>query len=300
MSNQVVVWTVAGQKLATLHLRSVSTVRALKQHLQGLCGQPRFRQRLLHRDHVLENRAWMRALQAPIDLQLVIVPYTEASEEQLKSLCTASGSGILTVVEEMLQLPLDPNACPKALIAACFGGHNDVVRLLLEAGADRSSRDGFWTPMRAAFSQQHYEVLLQLWQPFGLDPWYLCQKFERFVLSCMVPSLLLDVAQIKLEDIGQNYPIARACYIVVTVFTRSIEIMFWRWPVGLFKQFFANPLSSSSIVSHQLVGRRALGVLVWYLCRRAGISYYKLPSCLIYFLVMYCNPYFCTADVRWQ
>ena len=50
-------------------------VGALKRRLQSFCGQPRFRQRLLQGGSILPDNA---ALEAPADLQLVLLDFAEA------------------------------------------------------------------------------------------------------------------------------------------------------------------------------------------------------------------------------
>ena len=41
------VWKASGEELAVVKLEDFREVRDLKRHLQGLCGLPRFRQRLV-------------------------------------------------------------------------------------------------------------------------------------------------------------------------------------------------------------------------------------------------------------
>ena len=110
---------------------------SLKQHLCRLCGYPRFRQRLLHDDDILEDDT---TLDAPMDLELVLLPYIHPSEEEVKELLRASALGHCCVMAEILHRPQDPNfSLPgrsSALAHACAGGQEEAVCLLLDAGAE--------------------------------------------------------------------------------------------------------------------------------------------------------------------
>ena len=81
-----------------------------------------------------------------MDVQLVLLPYVEASLEQQRVLLLAAATDDQYLVEKMLQLPLDPSySCgvsaytsqeKSPLEMAVDRGRLEVVRLLLEAGAE--------------------------------------------------------------------------------------------------------------------------------------------------------------------
>ena len=110
----------------------------LKRHLQGLCGQPRFRQRLLLPDgQILSDDA---VLTTPVDVQLILLPLAHSTEEQLHGLCNAVVQEDLPTLEQLLDRPQDPNcemtgASPLSLAAR--HGRVAAARLLLEACADK-------------------------------------------------------------------------------------------------------------------------------------------------------------------
>ena len=120
-------------------------VRAFKRHLQSVCGEPRFKQRLLLEDGtVLSDDSKLEAA----EIQLVLLSY-RASESEEEELMTASQDNDVEKLESLLLRPLHPDSCrvaPAALAArgiegttplawACYQGHFDVAILLLEAGA---------------------------------------------------------------------------------------------------------------------------------------------------------------------
>ncbi|CAE7391991.1 unnamed protein product [Symbiodinium natans] len=189
----------AGQELATLPLEEMeemSTVRNLKQHLGQLYGIPRFRQRLLHNGKSLEDTM---ALHLDMDLQVVFLHFSDSSREEAAELTAAVEHDCLAKVEEILQRPQDPNlpdangntpltevksveiatllleagACKDlpscdskqrtALGQAVQGGNLDIVKLLLELGADMDLSNGRGTTplmLAAAYGQLEIASLL--------------------------------------------------------------------------------------------------------------------------------------------
>ena len=81
------IWKASGEELATVPVEEFD-VLSLKQHLQPLCGASRFRQRLLHGE---ENLSDDIRLDAPMDLQLVLLPFIDATDEE-GTLESSSGS----------------------------------------------------------------------------------------------------------------------------------------------------------------------------------------------------------------
>ncbi|CAE7714778.1 mask, partial [Symbiodinium sp. KB8] len=165
--------------LATIPAQQLSSVKALKRELQRCCGLSRFRQRLLQDGSALDD---MSMLEGTSDLQLVLLPFSSASQQQADELADAAGEGEVSLVEELLQRPQDPDAhdrngetplyrasmvgCTEtarllleaganfdlacgqhhltALVVAAGLGHVDTVRVLLQAGADQDGRDNLW------------------------------------------------------------------------------------------------------------------------------------------------------------
>ena len=126
----------------------VSDARSVKRHLQSRTGVSRFRLRLVDEDGELPDDC--AVVDLPADLQMVMLPFSEASAEQVLELISAATDGNVASVEEILQRPQDPNT-PEfpghwenrpphrratALGAASVRGHTEVVRVLLQAFAD--------------------------------------------------------------------------------------------------------------------------------------------------------------------
>ena len=84
----------------------VPHVSALRQHLQKICGVPRFRQRLLHAENLLEEDD---KLYSDMILQLVVVPFAAASVEEQDMLRSAALHGQTRWVELALWRPQDPD-----------------------------------------------------------------------------------------------------------------------------------------------------------------------------------------------
>eukprot|EP00439_Symbiodinium_sp_Y106_P077048 s701_g16.t1 len=81
------VWTFSGEsesvaRLPSGKLEELSNIRGLKQHLSQLHGVlPRFRQRLLLRDEILEETDMLiRPWHSPMDLHLVLLPFAVVSQ----------------------------------------------------------------------------------------------------------------------------------------------------------------------------------------------------------------------------
>ncbi|CAE7666263.1 mask, partial [Symbiodinium pilosum] len=109
-------------------------VQALKKALQAVCGELRFRQRLISGGQELEDFAGLADVK---DLHLVLVPFTASSQEEAsKSIIQAIVAGLLEPVETFLREPRNPDIADNIgrtpLGQACESGHLDIVRLLLE------------------------------------------------------------------------------------------------------------------------------------------------------------------------
>ena len=80
-------------------------VRVLKQRLSSLCGQTRFRQRLVFLDGAaLDDESILR----PGEVQLVLLSFISASDAQIKELQHFAETGRTSDVEHILQRPQDP------------------------------------------------------------------------------------------------------------------------------------------------------------------------------------------------
>ena len=89
------------------------TGRTLKVHLQSLCGQPRFQQRLLLSDgQILADDA---VLDGPAEVQLISLPFSPSSLLQIDQLYFAAREDDIPRMEELLQRPQDPNLVRKLL-----------------------------------------------------------------------------------------------------------------------------------------------------------------------------------------
>ena len=91
------VWKASGRELAAVRLEELSDVRALKRHLQELCGVPRFRQMLLYDGRSLEDDV---RLDMPLDLHLVLLSFPcDITTETKDQLVIAAGDGSVSQVE---------------------------------------------------------------------------------------------------------------------------------------------------------------------------------------------------------
>ena len=137
-------------------------VLAIKRHLQRLIGQPRFKQRLVLLDgQVLLDDA---VLQGPIDAQLIIRAFEASSLDQRQNIQRAARRNDILTTEQLLQRPQDLDVGPgdeTPLHVASLLGHSDVVRLLLEANADKDKATDVVgrTPLHMASRQGHLEVV---------------------------------------------------------------------------------------------------------------------------------------------
>ncbi|CAE7610397.1 unnamed protein product [Symbiodinium sp. CCMP2456] len=141
------IWTVSGEEVV-IEKEGLGDVRTVKQHLRSIFALSRFRLRLLHDGRDLHDDC----ADLPDGLQMVVLPFSEASDEQALELISAAGDGNVASVEEILRRPQDPNRVvadlrgypfgrpdyysQTALAAASDEGYVEVVRMLLEASAN--------------------------------------------------------------------------------------------------------------------------------------------------------------------
>ena len=84
----------SGEDVASIPVGEVIDVRAMKQRLNALHGLPnRFRQRLICQGSPLDDSA---TLSSPADLELVLLPHSDATETQVVELVTAAAKGSTT------------------------------------------------------------------------------------------------------------------------------------------------------------------------------------------------------------
>ena len=161
--------------------QELSHVRALKRQLHKLSGVPRFRQRILKDSAILEDAT---QLDGPADLQLLQVPFCSTSYEEVIELHKAVESGKVSMVENILQRPQNPDLqledgsdwdrdedgshlddyrCAPLTVAS-GEGRTELVEMLLEAGADKDgffepNEDDAYTPLCAACDSGSLEIV---------------------------------------------------------------------------------------------------------------------------------------------
>ena len=139
-------------------------VRAVMRHLQRLSGLTRFKQRLLVDTQMLWDDD---LLDRPFEAQLVVLPFQETSQDQIKQLLQATKRSNIPEMERLLQRPQDPDlqlpGSRPALHAACGRRCSiEAVHLLLEAKADTdiaASAPHGGSPMHVVSQNGHAEVL---------------------------------------------------------------------------------------------------------------------------------------------
>ena len=108
----------------------------------------------------------LAALPGPgLRLQLIRLEYADDDVDGVGRLLRAAGEGAAPEVERLLRLPLRPD-CRRAndgytaLMLASQNGHQQVVQLLCEAGADKdkAAKDGDTALMLASANGHHIQV----------------------------------------------------------------------------------------------------------------------------------------------
>ncbi|KAI9767151.1 MAG: hypothetical protein M1839_004624 [Geoglossum umbratile] len=89
--------------------------------------------------------------------------FTDREGSQTTLLHTVSEYGLFTATDALLKQGVDVNAKGgregNALVASAGAGHNQIVQLLLENGADVNAKGTHSTALQAASSKGHYEVV---------------------------------------------------------------------------------------------------------------------------------------------
>jgi len=137
---EVIVRDLAGEEVSRLRLPAHHTVYKLRESIGQLRAVSSHRIRFVHKSRgLLDDAACMRELGNPAELQLVCLPLDPEAGGRLVG---AALQGDVRVVRQILHDLGDPNHTSSdghimspLCVAAC-GGHVQVMRLLLDAGAD--------------------------------------------------------------------------------------------------------------------------------------------------------------------
>ena len=141
-------------------------VRWIKGSIAAAIGMSRHRQRLFLNEAVLGDDYTFTTAYGPLFVQLVVLPFVTPDPVVMSELNLAAAENNEMTVEEMLQLPLDPNQDDfdgvTPLCAAAEAGATTTVWLLVEAMAD-TERLGqrHQTPLQLA-AQSGRDVVVKL------------------------------------------------------------------------------------------------------------------------------------------
>ena len=143
------VFSLAGKTLATFSAEEVEgkTVKSLKTLVGKQIGVTRFRQKWLAED---QSELPDDAVVPCSDVQLVVLNFVQADAGEVEKLVQASSRNHVDQVDELLRTPMNPNPEGELAISgkllhttplhvAAVKGHTEVVKLLLEAGADKNA-----------------------------------------------------------------------------------------------------------------------------------------------------------------
>ena len=147
-----------------------ATVGALKRYLARHFEwkHSRFQMKLLREGHP-EELEDDESILLPMDLQLLLRNYLPRDEESLLTFHRNCAEGLVDEVERALKDMQDPNACSSGppdydsnapLHQASLNGHVEVLRVLLDAGADKEATNAWGSrPLHMAAGEGHLEAL---------------------------------------------------------------------------------------------------------------------------------------------
>eukprot|EP00435_Cladocopium_sp_Y103_P019377 s726_g4.t1 len=171
------------QQLEQLASSQGDSVRVLKQHLAELCGESRYKVRLVTQGRVLQDQDLLSELRPPLDLQMLRQDYVAPTPMERENLFKSAENGDVAMLDEILSLgfagskPVDPNALPEptepphwihfmdrsALQLASAGGHRDCVRMLIDAKACVAMANSGGDPALFEASRLgHWEIVMLL------------------------------------------------------------------------------------------------------------------------------------------
>ena len=152
----------SGQELPAVSMEEISSVQDLKASLRSQHGLPMCMQKVLLQGNSLENAT---KLDAPVDLQLILLSTLSTEEEQVEAaeeLAKACAQGDVQIVRLLLEAGADKNAEDPsgntALMLAAENSHVEIGRLLLEAGADKEQAGDGYTALMLAAKNDHVEI----------------------------------------------------------------------------------------------------------------------------------------------
>ena len=114
--------SVSGEVLASVPARKEWSVRDLKAQVCRMHKISIFRQELVHGAAVLDNDT---KLMSPADIQLVLMPLSDASPEETRSLCAAVEGGQTQRVRHMLENCQNPDATAHQQSPLCAAVRHD-------------------------------------------------------------------------------------------------------------------------------------------------------------------------------
>ena len=158
----------AGETLATFSADEVEgqSVKMLKASYAKQTGITRFRQRWLAEDH---SELQDDAVVPCCDVQLVVLSFVQAEEEELEQLVSACNENRPDEVVDLLRKPLNPDGLASSLRVAAENGHLQILQLLLEATVDQNAADQHGTTALNFAAFNGHTDIVQLLLEAGAD-----------------------------------------------------------------------------------------------------------------------------------